>query len=56
MAYTSHGHHIPGTAKGKERPPMVARCGGVTWCKVCMAEAAASPLSEQYKPRHMKEK
>lgn len=43
MAHTSHGHQIPGTVAHKMYPLSVARCGGVTLCKVCMEEA------EQYR-------
>ena len=55
MAYTSHGHHIPGTRKGPEKAPMTARCGGVSWCIKCIEEARATPKTEIYKPKHMKE-
>lgn len=43
MAYTSHGHHIPGIIQLglADRPASVARCGGVIRCKTCMAEADA---------------
>lgn len=44
MAYTSHGHHIPGTLKGEgvTKANNVARCGAfLTGCKVCMADAEA---------------
>lgn len=34
MAYTPHGHHIPGTNIEHE-PDVVARCGGVTRCNEC---------------------
>lgn len=35
MAYTRHGHHIPGTKKQFEGPSSVARCGGPRLCPVC---------------------
>jgi hypothetical protein len=38
MAYTSHGHQIPGTDVEPVRP-IVARCGGPSLCKECAAEA-----------------
>lgn len=41
MTYTSHGHHIPFTCLGDERPERVMRCGGVRLCPVCTLEAAA---------------
>lgn len=42
MAFTAHGHQIPGTI-AEERPPgmPVARCGGVPDCGQCKTEAAA---------------
>lgn len=41
MAYTRHGHHIPGTTALSvvERPQNVARCGGTTVCHQCMSDA-----------------
>ena len=39
MAYTSHGHQVPGTPIEGGRPP-IARCGGVVWCDICAKEAA----------------
>jgi len=41
--YTSHGHHIPGTVLESVRPIRVARCGGVSLCKVCKSEAENIP-------------
>lgn len=38
--YTSHGHHIPGTAMG-ERAVTVKRCGGLKLCDICFGEALA---------------
>ena len=32
MAWTRHGHHIPGTVKDDDRPEKVARCGGPRMC------------------------
>lgn len=40
MAYTSHGHHIPGTVMNGERPLQVARCGGPPLCTDCAKETA----------------
>lgn len=40
MTFTSHGHHIPFTTLGNERPQSVARCGGPRLCKQCTTEAA----------------
>lgn len=42
MAYTGHGHHIPGTVKGEISPSRVARCGGVKICRRCKAEVESS--------------
>ena len=36
--YTTHGHHIPGTAI-EEKPESVARCGGYLVCRECAIEA-----------------
>ena len=38
MAYTSHGHHIPGTELKPKHLGLVARCGGPRLCKKCMTE------------------
>ena len=40
MAYTSHGHHIPGTIDDHQRPEKIARCGGPMLCKVCSKQAS----------------
>lgn len=45
MAYTSHGHHIPGTAFGVP-PDLRASCGGNRICLVCATEAFQS-MAEQ---------
>lgn len=40
MAYTAHGHHIPGSAMdGSIQPEIVARCGGVKICDACALDA-----------------
>lgn len=39
MAYTSHGHLIPGTEDCNETQPPKARCGGITQCRQCANEA-----------------
>lgn len=38
--YTSHGHHIAGTAAG-EKPAVTVICGGIKKCDVCFGEALA---------------
>lgn len=37
MAYTRHGHHIPGTNRGEgvTKAPAPERCGGVEKCSEC---------------------
>lgn len=42
MAYTSHGHHIPGSSEPIQprATGLVARCGGPSLCKQCGVEAA----------------
>ncbi|WNM72462.1 hypothetical protein SEA_MOSSY_83 [Gordonia phage Mossy] len=42
MAWTSHGHHIPGSMSERyeDRPVSVARCGGVRICRVCQNDMA----------------
>lgn len=37
MAYTSHGHHMPGTPKGNP-PSGRKRCGGPEFCAECSVE------------------
>lgn len=41
MAYTDHGHHIPGTPEESE-PIIRARCGDPGICAPCSREAALS--------------
>lgn len=54
MTFTSHGHHIPFTSLGDERPESVARCGGVRICKTCTMEAAhhVPALKDAAKPQY----
>lgn len=41
MTWTSHGHHIDGTAMdSSNRPVRVTRCGGSGLCGKCSAESA----------------
>lgn len=37
MAWTSHGHHVPGTTTNGQ-PTSRARCGGPTVCVICKTE------------------
>ncbi len=39
MAYTTHGHHIPGTIL-EDPPESVYRCGGPGLCDVCSKQVA----------------
>ncbi|WPJ30594.1 hypothetical protein [Streptomyces phage Psst1] len=39
MAYTSHGHPIPGSPTEKGPKPDATRCGGLQSCPRCQAEA-----------------
>lgn len=41
MAFTGHGHHIPGTILGAVRPTDVIRCGGVNICSRCKEDIRA---------------
>lgn len=40
MAYTTHGHHMPGTPKGNP-PSGKVRCGGPEFCASCSKETVA---------------
>jgi len=40
MAYTSHGHHIPGTYERDHGANRVQKCGGVTKCERCIKESS----------------
>lgn len=55
MAYTGHGHHIPGSVLGNgPRPTNVARCGGVNMCPRCMADVQTfikNSSSSEVKPK-----
>lgn len=35
MAYTQHGHQIPGTIVELPKPNVTARCGGPRMCRLC---------------------
>lgn len=49
MTYTSHGHHIPGTILDSQRPTLVARCGGVTFCTECAKECGTHEGPSEFK-------
>lgn len=58
MAFTGHGHHIPGTIQGDTRPTNVARCGGVNVCPRCKDDVQAlmgnaSPGAKPQKIEHV---
>lgn len=40
MAWTLHGHHIPGT-DNSNRPDRITRCGGSALCIPCLNEVFA---------------
>ena len=40
MAYTTHGHHVPGTPVDEGSPPSVYRCGGPGLCDICSKQVA----------------
>lgn len=42
MAYTGHGHHIPGTQQGTGTIGEIVQCGGVTLCPRCKSEVAST--------------
>lgn len=46
MAFTRHGHHIPGTVLD-ERPTRVARCGGVLLCTLCRTDVGVFNFNNQ---------
>jgi Family of unknown function (DUF6275) len=50
MAFTGHGHHIPGTVlpPRNDRPKNVARCGGVRFCPRCKDEFEAYKRDHKY--------
>ena len=39
MAYTGHGHYIPGTIRKGIQPKQVSRCGGPRICSACALDA-----------------
>lgn len=51
MAFTKHGHHIPGTIRDEYNPNSVARCGGTYMCNQCQKDAAAFFTGEVVTPR-----
>jgi hypothetical protein len=40
MAYTTHGHQIPGTPVEENVPPSVYRCGGPGLCDICSKQVS----------------
>ncbi|QEQ94385.1 hypothetical protein HWC66_gp82 [Gordonia phage Chikenjars] len=51
MAYTKHGHHIPGSISlgAEDRPSQVARCGGVRLCKSCQSDTTEYLIEQDAK-------
>lgn len=41
MAYTNHGHHIPGTMYWSHPPEYKMRCGGIGLCSSCSKDFAS---------------
>jgi hypothetical protein len=41
VAFTRHGHLIPGTVQGDERAHVIARCGGPRMCVQCKSDVTA---------------
>lgn len=39
MAYTSHGHHIPGSTNNPDLPFKIELCGGQETCEKCRLES-----------------
>ena len=49
MAYTGHGHQIPGTTVDERKPLSVARCGGPAMCVRCRSEASFFAVTELFR-------
>lgn len=49
MAFTRHGHHIPGTIRDKYEPPR-ARCGGPSVCSDCALDVSSKLTIEAERP------
>lgn len=48
MAWTSHGHHIPGTVLNPDdRPKKIARCGGTNICQQCRRDITSYRMTAQ---------
>lgn len=52
MAYTSHGHHIPGTPLGVA-PNEVANCGGPGVCDSCNQETVLATMMKEAPVRNL---
>ena len=50
MAFTQHGHHIPGSPDTGEMPANVARCGGSSLCISCMRDCSTWYLQNSPTP------
>lgn len=56
MAWTSHGHHVPGTVLGELTPTSRHRCGGPLRCSLCKAEVTriiGEPTDYQSKAKRL---
>jgi hypothetical protein len=56
MAWTSHGHHVPGSIRNGFAPTTRARCGGPLLCAICKAEVTriiGEPTNYQMKAQRI---
>lgn len=56
MAWTRHGHHIPGSQLLDDAPPGVARCGGTKLCMQCRDDVASWGLAVLATEQHEAQK
>jgi hypothetical protein len=54
MAYTIHGHYIPGSDPS-DIPPQAARCGGVEKCTQCRVEARRAKVIAEMTAERMRQ-
>lgn len=41
MAFTRHGHHIPGSPSDEDKPEQETPCGGIVMCRICASDVDA---------------
>ncbi|UVK64045.1 hypothetical protein SEA_VARDY_80 [Gordonia phage Vardy] len=51
MAFTTHGHHIPGTIVTPPPTPEIEDCLGLSGCSLCSKEASEALIKEAQKFR-----